>query len=230
MLTQFAIVSNHDEVIDLGTSSDDRRTNGSAINRRTGTDFCVFVDFNSSQLRDLDESPFGEAISESIRTDDSTTVDNDSITQRRVVIQHRVGINDHILTQATTRSDYNSGINITAGTDNRFIANARSGANVTVLTQGSSRADVSVRRNPSRGSSANLAELRQDSLKGRMRIIDNDQRSTRIGSDTSSDLRIQDNSASLAALQATHMAFVQNERHGIRAGRFDGRSITDHSI
>jgi hypothetical protein len=103
-----AVVTHHHLVVDFGSPANPGDIQGSAIDRRVGPDLYVIFDHDPPDLSDLSmpERLFRGTVrlrkdllneTETIRPDDGTAMDNDAVSDGRVMVDMRARVDDAIL-------------------------------------------------------------------------------------------------------------------------------------
>src|ERR1044072_8262036 len=105
MFTDFHIVSDHDEIIDLGPLPDHSFAKRCPINRGAGPDLNVIFDSDDTDLRNLVVLTGVHSKPVTIGAKDDAGVDDTTPTNLSSVINNDVGVNNCVLTN--TRAGFN---------------------------------------------------------------------------------------------------------------------------
>ena len=111
MITDTAIVANHDLIIDLHTVANDRVVERTAVDTGIGADFDVVADLDSADLRDLDPGIAVLGIAETISSNDDTRMLDHTVAYMTVVIDHDVRVNDCIVANHHIVANHDAGMN-----------------------------------------------------------------------------------------------------------------------
>ncbi len=76
VFAQFAVVSDHHEIVEFGSLADDRRADHAPVDRRVRADLAVLLDPDRSQLRNLFEASLPETVAESVGPQHGPGVDD----------------------------------------------------------------------------------------------------------------------------------------------------------
>src|SRR5712691_7076323 len=105
MLPNLAVVRHLDEIINLRSGPDARRSKCAAIDGRAGADFHVVVDFHMSQLRHFHMRPVLRAITKSVRADHAPGVDDDPRAENGASVKNDVWMQFRVRADPAVRPD-----------------------------------------------------------------------------------------------------------------------------
>ena len=225
MASEFAVVSDHDQVVEFRPFSNNRGANRSSIDCRARTNFNIVVDMNGTQLRNLFEPAGDEAISKTVSTDHGTTVNQHAASDNNIVVQHDVGVQDRLIRNRAAGTDHDARVKNAIGTDDNILANPDSCCHMTILAQLCGGMNMGMRRNPACWSAANFTEQGQNCLKGSLSIRNDDHRKASGDSDAVGNLRFDNQRARLAIFQPGDLRLILDKRDCRRARRLNGRCV-----
>jgi hypothetical protein len=95
--TNLAVVSDLNEVINLGTRSDTGSLESASVDGGAGSDFNIVANFHAAKLRYLDMSTALKSIPKSIGPYHCIGMNDGPVTNNTIVVQDNIGIENHII-------------------------------------------------------------------------------------------------------------------------------------
>src|SRR5690606_39532945 len=92
------VVSDLDQVVNLGTGAYHGVVNAAAINGAVGSDFHVVLQHAPANVHQLPVLPILEHVAEAVATDARAGVDDDAAAELRASVESAAGMEDHVVT------------------------------------------------------------------------------------------------------------------------------------